>query len=59
MVLHGGELTLTSRSKEEYPEESGSTFTVKVPLGSAHLSPGMIHETEKQNPHGLSSTELG
>ncbi|KAF8602883.1 hypothetical protein BDV93DRAFT_523732 [Ceratobasidium sp. AG-I] len=59
VALHGGELTLTSRSKEEYPQESGSTFTVTVPLGSTHLSAGMIYETEKQNPHGLSSTELG
>lgn len=49
---------MTSRSEEEHPENSGSTFTVSIPLGSAHLPASLVHETEKPNPHGLASNEL-
>ncbi|KAF8603037.1 hypothetical protein BDV93DRAFT_607104 [Ceratobasidium sp. AG-I] len=40
--LHGGQLTLSSRAESELEGDTGSAFTVTIPLGANHLSSKMI-----------------
>ncbi|QRV89873.1 response regulator receiver [Ceratobasidium sp. AG-Ba] len=56
--LHGGELSVTSRSKQEDPGHTGSTFTVKIPQGYSHLPESLVHETGENKTHGISANEL-
>jgi len=42
VALHGGTVTVESRKAGESDAPSGSTFTVTLPLGIAHLSPASI-----------------
>ncbi|KAG8766784.1 hypothetical protein FRC12_006659 [Ceratobasidium sp. 428] len=59
VVLHGGDLTVTSRSVQDYPESSGSTFTVVVPQGHDHLPESLVHDGgEQKKSHGVSANEL-
>ncbi|KAG8747317.1 hypothetical protein FRC10_001496 [Ceratobasidium sp. 414] len=58
VALHGGDLTVVSRSNQDYPDSSGSIFTVTIPQGREHLPESLVHETDDRKPHGVSSNEL-
>ncbi|KAG9099125.1 hypothetical protein FS749_002085 [Ceratobasidium sp. UAMH 11750] len=58
VALHGGDLTVASRSNRDYPASSGSTFTVMIPQGRDHLPENLVHEADDHKPHGISSNEL-
>jgi len=45
--LHSGELRVKSKVGE------GSTFTVSIPLGKAHLAPDRINTARSAEPHGF------
>ncbi|KAG9122882.1 hypothetical protein FRC07_000555 [Ceratobasidium sp. 392] len=40
--LHGGKLSVSSRAESEHTSNTGSTFTVELPLGSNHLPPEQV-----------------
>lgn len=40
--IHRGQLDVTSTTAAESGGEHGSTFTVRIPLGNAHLPPGAV-----------------
>ncbi|KAH7327639.1 hypothetical protein B0J17DRAFT_772105 [Rhizoctonia solani] len=42
--LHGGQILLESRTREEGEGASGSTFTVILPHGSSHLPTSLVQE---------------
>ncbi|CAE6495191.1 unnamed protein product [Rhizoctonia solani] len=56
VTLHGGYMDLSSQTEEQVPGQSGSTFTVTIPHGCAHLPVALIHEAA---PHanGISRRE--
>ena len=43
--LHGGEVTVAST------EGQGTAFTVRIPLGRAHLPPGQVYDMAPQREH--------
>ncbi|RZM26321.1 MAG: response regulator [Pedobacter sp.] len=45
--LHGGEITVSS------VEGEGSSFSVRIPTGKAHLPPAQVVETQKDNDNDL------
>lgn len=48
--LHGGTVSAESRHIDEYPEDHGTVFTVKIPLGKVHLEGrGDVMFTEKRS----------
>ncbi|KAG9096794.1 hypothetical protein FRC06_008307 [Ceratobasidium sp. 370] len=48
--LHGGVLLVTSRTAEDSPTgEHGSTFTVQLPLGKAHLPDSHVHDEQVEH----------
>ncbi|MBV8206996.1 MAG: PAS domain S-box protein [Acidobacteria bacterium] len=51
--LHGGKVTLQSASGR------GSTFTVTIPRGSAHLPPERLHSGESREPAGRQALASG
>ncbi|QRV75488.1 protein-histidine kinase [Ceratobasidium sp. AG-Ba] len=40
--LHGGQLTVASRAESEFTSDTGSAFTVMIPLGTSHLPTGNV-----------------
>ncbi|KAG8771581.1 hypothetical protein FRC12_003528 [Ceratobasidium sp. 428] len=42
--LHGGKLSVSSRAESEYTDNTGSIFTVEIPLGCDHLAPERVDE---------------
>ncbi|KAL7410125.1 hypothetical protein BDY24DRAFT_187567 [Mrakia frigida] len=49
--LHGGTLSIDSTTAEESVDAShGSTFVVRIPLGSSHLPPSRIKPSSDGNP---------
>ncbi|QRV93276.1 response regulator receiver [Ceratobasidium sp. AG-Ba] len=58
VVLHGGELSVSSRSNQDNVDGSGSTFTVKIPQGHAHLPDSLIHDSYEHKTRGSSSNEM-
>ncbi|KAG8705474.1 hypothetical protein FRC09_002934 [Ceratobasidium sp. 395] len=42
--LHGGKLSVSSRAESEYVDNTGSTFTIEIPLGCDHLAPERVDE---------------
>ncbi|KDN38661.1 hypothetical protein RSAG8_09336, partial [Rhizoctonia solani AG-8 WAC10335] len=49
--LHGGTMSVQSCTEEEYPGQSGSTFTVTLPHGSSHLPAALIHDAMHPSAH--------
>ncbi|CAE6437936.1 unnamed protein product [Rhizoctonia solani] len=47
--LHGGTLTVNSKVEEATGGEHGSTFSVRVPLGRAHLPDSHVHEEQQEH----------
>lgn len=45
--LHGGQLRLSSRTESELDEDTGSVFTIVMPLGADHLSSNMIADNSE------------
>ncbi|KAG9118948.1 hypothetical protein FRC07_006268, partial [Ceratobasidium sp. 392] len=42
--LHGGNLTVSSRAESEHAGNTGSIFTVELPLSSDHLAPELVDD---------------
>ncbi|KAF8754502.1 His Kinase A (phosphoacceptor) domain [Rhizoctonia solani] len=47
--LHGGTLTVDSKVSEAPGSEHGSTFSVRVPLGRAHLPDSHVYEEQHEH----------
>ncbi|KAG8690757.1 hypothetical protein FRC11_009316 [Ceratobasidium sp. 423] len=56
VTLHGGYMYLSSQTEEQVPGHSGSTFTVTIPHGCAHLPVALIHEAASHD-NGASHRE--
>lgn len=51
MKLHGGTLSVISKTEDEDPEDYGSCFTVTLPLGKDHLPSAHIIHDDGDIPH--------
>ncbi|KAG9126581.1 hypothetical protein FRC07_002921 [Ceratobasidium sp. 392] len=51
--LHGGKLSVSSRAESEYVENTGSMFTVEIPLGCDHLAPELVDDERVVSPSDL------
>ncbi|KAJ1307038.1 hypothetical protein OPQ81_008017 [Rhizoctonia solani] len=57
--LHGGQILLESRTKDQGEGDSGSVFTVILPHGSSHLPVTLVQEVPwPANNHGIVHKEM-
>ncbi|QRV90185.1 response regulator receiver [Ceratobasidium sp. AG-Ba] len=56
--LHGGQLTVSSRSENEFPNETGSEFMVAIPLGNTHLPAGNVLDNPAPIPKSVRDLDL-
>ncbi|QRV74353.1 protein-histidine kinase [Ceratobasidium sp. AG-Ba] len=56
--LHGGTMSVESQTEDEHPGETGTTFTVTLPHGSAHLPATLVHDSAKPGGNGASHGQM-
>ncbi|KAG8688123.1 hypothetical protein FRC09_013097, partial [Ceratobasidium sp. 395] len=55
--LHGGTMSVESRTEDDLGH-SGTTFTVSLPHGSAHLPPALVHDGAKTGRSAISQSQM-
>lgn len=56
--LHGGRMSVVSRTKDEFPGHSGSVFTVTIPHGGSHLPPALIQDAARPDAREPSRKDM-
>jgi hypothetical protein len=51
-------MSVESRTEDEYPDDSGTVFTVTIPHGSSHLPAALVQDVSLPNANGVSHREM-